>query len=66
MLGLLRLPPPLLIAILLAIAGYTVYRIVEAGKIQPLPIIILVVLAFALVRVVWRMVRKPQVSEDAE
>jgi hypothetical protein len=55
MLGLLRLPPLLIIGIILAIATYLVYRIVAAGTAHPLTIILLILLAFVLVRVLFKL-----------
>ena len=66
MLGLLRLPPLLTLGIMLALAAFLVYRIVAAGTAQPLTIILLVLLAFALVRVLFKMWYKAQESEGDE
>lgn len=66
MLGLLRLPPLLTLGIILTLAAYLVYRIVAAGTMQPLPIILLALLAFALVRVLFKMRHKVQESENDE
>jgi hypothetical protein len=66
MLGLLRLPPLLMIGIILAIADYLVYRIVAAGTAHPLTIILLVLLAFVLVRVLFKMRHTVQESESEE
>lgn len=66
MLGLLRLPPLLTLGIILALSAYLVYRIVAAGKAQPLAIIFLVLLALALVRVLFKMRHKVQESESDE
>jgi predicted ABC-type exoprotein transport system permease subunit len=64
MVGLLRLPPLLVLVIVLAIMAYLVYHIVATGTVQPLTIILLVLLGFALVRVLFRMRRKAQESES--
>lgn len=66
MLGLLRLPPLLTLGIILALAAYLVYRIVSAGTAQPLTIILLALLAFALLRVLLKMRHKVQESESDE
>jgi hypothetical protein len=66
MLGLLRLPPLLIIAIILAIAAFLVYRIVAAGTAHPLTIILLILLAFVLVRVLFKMRHTVQESESEE
>ncbi len=66
MLGLLRLPPLLIIGIILAIAAYLVYRIVAAGTVHPLTIILLILLAFVLVRVLFKMRHPVQESESDE
>ncbi|HEX6556572.1 MAG TPA: hypothetical protein VF026_27675 [Ktedonobacteraceae bacterium] len=64
MVGLLRLPPLLVLVIVLAIMAYLVYHIVATGTVQPLTIILLVLLGFALVRVLLRMRRKSQESQS--
>jgi len=51
---------------MLALAAFLVYRIVAAGTAQPLTIILLVLLAFALVRVLFKMWHKAQESEGDE
>jgi ABC-type siderophore export system fused ATPase/permease subunit len=64
MLGLLRLPPFLIIGIILALAAYLVYRIVTVGTAHPLTIILLILLAFVLVRVLFKMRHTAQESES--
>jgi hypothetical protein len=64
--GLLRLPPLLTLGIILALAAYLVYRIVTVGTAQPLTIILLILLALALVRVLFKMRRKAPESESDE
>ena len=66
MLGLLRLPPLFTLGIILALAAYLVYRIVAAGTAQPLTIILLALLAFALLRTLFKMRHKAQESEGDE
>jgi hypothetical protein len=64
MLDLLRLPPLLMLVIVLAVLAYLVYHIAATGTVQPLTIIFLVLLGFALFRVLFRILRKPQVDEN--
>lgn len=64
MLRLLRLPTLLIVAIILAVAGYLIYRMVDAGKVQPLPVIVSILLAFLLIRVLLRMRRKEQADAN--
>jgi hypothetical protein len=66
MLGLLRLPPLLIIGIILAIAAFLVYRIVATGMAHPLTIILLILLAFVLVRVLFKMRHTVKESESDE
>ena len=66
MLGLLRLPPLLIIGIILALAAYLVYRIVAAGTVQPLTIILLTLLALVLGRVLFKMRHTVKESESDE
>jgi|GraSoiStandDraft_36_1057302.scaffolds.fasta_scaffold1095998_1 hypothetical protein len=66
MLGLLRLPPLPSLVILLAIAAFVVYRIASNGSVQPLEIIILIILGFALIRTLLRMRPKVQGSENED
>lgn len=66
MIGLLRLPPLAALVIVLALAAYLVYRIASTGRVQPLTIIFLAVLVFALVRILFRMRRKVPESEGDE
>lgn len=66
MIGLLRLPPLLALGIVLALVAYLVYHIASTGKVQPLVIIFLAVLAFALARIVFRMRHKAPESEGDE
>ena len=63
---LLRLPPLFTLGIILALAAYLVYRIVAAGTAQPLTIILLALLAFALLRTLFKMRHKAQESEGDE
>jgi hypothetical protein len=66
MLGLLRLPPLLVLVIVLAVAAYLVYHIAATGTVQPLTIILLVLCGFGFVRTLFRMRRKVQVGESDE
>jgi hypothetical protein len=63
MLGLLRLPPLLVLVGVLAIMAYLAYHIAVTRTVQPLTIVFLVLLGFALIRVVFRIRRKPQEDE---
>ena len=64
--GLLGLPPRLMVVIALAVVAYLVYHIVSSGKVQPLAIIFLVLAVFALVRSLFRLRRKVQASENED
>ena len=55
-----------MVVIALAVVAYLVYHIVSSGKVQPLAIIILVLAVFALVRSLFRLRRKVQVSENED
>ncbi len=51
-------PPLLILLILLAILAFLVYHIVSVGSAQPLTVIALLVVGFALVRVLFQLLRK--------
>jgi len=53
-----------MLVIVLAVAAYLVYHIATSGTVQPLAIIALVLLGFALVRVLFRLRRKVQQEES--
>lgn len=58
MLRLLGVPPLFILVIALAVLAFLVYHIVSVGKVQPLTGVALVVVGFALVRVLWQLLRK--------
>ncbi|GHO79045.1 hypothetical protein KSD_68160 [Ktedonobacter sp. SOSP1-85] len=60
------MPPLLTLGIILALAAYLVYRMVAAGKAQPLTIILLALLAFVFLRVLFKMRHKVQENESDE
>jgi hypothetical protein len=64
MLSLLRVPPLARLVIVLAAGAYVVYRIASIGTVQPLTLIALVLLAFAVVRDLYRMRRTSQENEN--
>ncbi|RAQ93987.1 hypothetical protein A4R35_00485 [Thermogemmatispora tikiterensis] len=64
MTGLLRLPPLLSMGIIVALAAYLVYRLVHAGTLQPLTIILLALLAFIFVRLLFRLRSRGNESES--
>ena len=66
MLGFLRLPPLLVIGIILALAAFLVYRIIADGTAHPLTIILLIVLTFVLVRVLFKMWQTQKESKSVE
>jgi hypothetical protein len=66
MLGFLRLPPLLVIGIILALAAFLVYRIIADGTAHPLTIILLIVLTFVLVRVLFKMWQTKKESKSVE
>lgn len=63
MLALLRLPPLVMLVIVLALAAFVVYHITAVGRPQPLTVIALLVLGLASVRILWRMRHKSQERE---
>lgn len=66
MLGLLRIPPLPALVILLAIVAFVVYNIVSSGRVQPLEVLILALLLFAVVRNVLRLRNRARGSESQE
>jgi len=66
MLGLLRLPPLLILGIILAIGAFLVYRIIAVGTDHPLAIILLILLAIVFVRVLFKLRHKAQENEGDE
>ncbi len=55
MLGLLHLPPVPSLVILFAIMALIFYAIVSTGSVQPLEIVGLVVIGFAVIRLLFRL-----------
>ena len=51
----LRLPPRVTVVILIAALGFVIYHLATAGRIQPVWIVVVLVLAFALARTLWRL-----------
>ena len=64
MLSLLRVPPIARLVIVLAVVVYVGYRIASTGTVQPLTLIALVLLVFAVIHILYRMRRTSQENEN--
>lgn len=62
--ALLGIPPRFMLVIILVIAAYVVYHMVSTHTAQPLYIIILIILEFALARLLFKMRPKAQIDDD--